>query len=158
MVVRPRLMWSLAAIAAILMGLQFTTPRHTNPLVDEAQTLEATTAVPANVSALFARSCNDCHSNATNWRWYAYVAPVSWLTVRHVNNGRTDWNVSEWGQYSTRRKETRLRAICAEARGVTMPPASYAFVHRESRLQPDDVKAICEWTDSAKKQLEATPR
>jgi L-ascorbate metabolism protein UlaG (beta-lactamase superfamily) len=35
------------------------------------------TAPPSEVSALFARSCNDCHSNQTNWRWYTYVAPQS---------------------------------------------------------------------------------
>lgn len=150
-------MWSVAAIGAFVIGLQFTTPRRTNPLVDGEQTLEATTALPSDVSALFARSCNDCHSNETHWRWYTYVVPVSWLTVRHVNKGRADWNVSEWGRYRTRRKETRLRAICAQVRGGTMPPTSYAFMHREARLQRGDVKTICDWTESVKKELEVTP-
>ena len=67
-------------IAVIIIGLQFTTPRHTNPSFDATQTLAATTAVPPDVSAVFARSCNYCHSNETNWRWYTYVAPVSWFT------------------------------------------------------------------------------
>lgn len=153
---RRRSLWTVTAIGAALVGLQFTTPPHTNPPVSAGQTLEANTALPPVVSALFARSCNDCHSNDTNWRWYTYVAPVSWLTVRHVNNGRADWNVSEWGSYRTRRKETRLRAICTQVRGGHMPPASYAFMHRDARLQLDDVKTICDWTESAKKELEAT--
>jgi hypothetical protein len=157
MSLRKRPLWSVAAFGTALIGLQFTTPQHTNPPVNAGQTLEAITALPPDVSALFARSCNDCHSNDTHWRWYTYVAPVSWLTVRHVNNGRADWNVSEWGSYGTRRKETRLRAICAQVRGGTMPPPSYAFVHRDARLQLDDVKTICDWTQSAKKELEATP-
>ena len=91
---RTMLKWTAIAIAVIFIGLQFTTPQHTNPHFDEAQTLQGMTAVPPDISALFTRSCNDCHSNKTNWRWYTYVAPVSWLTVGHVNDGRAELNFS----------------------------------------------------------------
>lgn len=147
---------SVVAITAAIISLQFTTPGHTNPPVDGRRTLAATMAVPSDISALFARACNDCHRNETNWRWYTYAAPVSWFTVRHVNKGRTDWNVSEWGQYHARRKETRLRAICAQVRDGTMPPRSYTLVHREARIQPHDVKVICDWTERAKRELAVT--
>jgi len=140
------LKWTAIAIAVIFIGLQFTTPRHTNPPFDEAQTLQAMTAVPPDISALFTRSCNDCHSNKTNWRWYTYVAPVSWLTVGHVNGGRAELNFSVWGRYATRMKETRLRAICQQCEKGTMPIASYAFVHPEVKLSSDEVQGICEWT------------
>jgi Haem-binding domain len=157
MALRAKLTWTALVIAVIVIGLQYTTPRHTNPSFNEAQTLEGVTAVPPEVSALFARSCNDCHSNKTNWPWYAYVAPVSWFTVGHVNKGRAELNLSEWGRYGTRMKETRLKAICAQCRGDAMPLASYAFVHREARLSPEEVRVICEWTENARKQLQETP-
>ena len=155
---RTKLKWTAIVVAVILIGLQFTTPRHTNPSLNEAQTLQAMIAVPSEVSALFGRSCNDCHSNQTNWRWYTYVAPVSWFTVDHVNKGRAELNLSEWGRYGTRMKDTRLKAICAQCRGGTMPLASYAFVHREVRLSAEQVKLICEWTERVRKELEAAPR
>ncbi len=154
---RAKLKWTAVIIGVFVIGLQFTTPRHTNPFFTEAQTLQAMTAVPPEVSALFARSCNDCHSNQTNWRWYTYVAPVSWFTVGHVNKGRAELNFSEWERYRPRMKETRLKAICVQCRGGTMPLASYAFVHREVRLSPEEVKMICEWTERARKELEAAP-
>ena len=153
---RTKLKWTAFVTAAIIIGLQFTTPRHTNPQVDETQVLQGMTAVPADVSALFARSCNDCHSNNTNWRWYTYVAPVSWFTVDHVNKGRAELNFSEWGRYGTHMKETRLNAICGQTKDGTMPLASYAFVHRKVRLSPEEVKIICAWTEKERKQLEAT--
>ncbi|SRR6266571_5384475 len=156
MILRTKLKWPAIVIAVILIGLQFTTPRHTNPFFNEAQTLQGVTVVPPNVSSLFARSCYDCHSNQTNWRWYTYVAPVSWLTVGHVNKGRAELNFSEWGSYRTRMKETRLNAICDQCRRGTMPLVSYAFVHREVILSPDEVKMICEWTERERKQLEET--
>jgi hypothetical protein len=153
MVLRRKLKWIAIAIAVIFIGLQFTTPRHTNPPVDGAQTLVALTAPPADVSAVFDRSCKDCHSNETNWRWYTYVAPVSWFTVGHVNEGRKELNVSEWGRYGKRMKDTRLKAICAQVRGGTMPLASYASVHRDTKVSPDEVKKICDWTEDIRKQL-----
>jgi hypothetical protein len=157
MALRTKAKWPVIIVAAIFIGLQFTTPRHTNPHSDEAQTLQGMTALPPDVSALFSRSCNDCHSNQTNWRWYTYVAPVSWFTVGHVNEGRAELNFSEWGHYGARMKDTRLKAICAQCRGGTMPLASYAFVHREARLSPEEVKMICEWTERARKELEVAP-
>ena len=143
---RKILKWIAAIAALILIGLQFTSPAGTNPPVDQTKTLEGTTTVPSDVSALFSRSCNDCHSNNTNWRWYTYVAPVSWFTIGHVNEGRNELNFSEWGTYSQRKKETRLRAICEECEKGGMPLPSYVLIHREVKLSPDQVQKICDWT------------
>lgn len=150
---RKKLKWVVAIGALIFIALQFTTPTHTNPAVDEARTLQAMTAIPSDVSATLTRSCNDCHSNLTNWRWYTYVAPVSWFTVDHVNKGRAELNFSEWGQYGTRMKETRLKAICELSEKGMMPLASYALVHPEVKLSHDHVLAICEWTNYERGRL-----
>ena len=131
---RKKLKWVGGVIALIFIGLQFTNPSHTNPPFDGSQTLQSMTNVPPDVSAVFARSCNDCHSNKTNWRWYTYVAPVSWFTVGHVKDGRAELNFSEWGSYGARMKQTRLHAICGQSEKGTMPIASYTFVHRGAKL------------------------
>ena len=153
---RKKLKWTALILILIFIGLQFTTPAHTNPTFDETNTLQGITTVPSDVSALFARSCNDCHSNKTNWRWYTYVAPVSWFTVGHVNDARAELNFSEWGRYPARMKETRLRAICAQCQRGDMPLASYALIHREVRLSPDEVKRICDWSAEEGRRLAQT--
>lgn len=150
---RKKLKWAVLIVALIFIGLQFTSPKHINPPVDETLTLQATAAVPGDVSAIFVRSCNDCHSSKTNWRWYTYVAPVSWFTVDHVNEGRRELNFSEWGLYNERKKGTRLRAICQEVEKGDMPLASYALVHREVKLTAAQVKAICDWTKEENQRL-----
>jgi hypothetical protein len=155
---RKKLKWAVMILTLIFTGLQFTTPAHTNPPFDEAQTLQGTTAVPSEVSALFARSCNDCHSNKTNWRWYTYVAPVSWFTVGHVNDARGELNFSVWGSYGARMKGTRLRAICDQCERGTMPLASYARIHREVTLSADEVKRICAWTKEESTRLALSTR
>jgi hypothetical protein len=152
---RKILKWTLVVIGLTFIGLQFTGPARTNPPFDESKTLEATTAVPPHVAAAFAHSCNDCHSNKTNWRWYTYVAPVSWLTVRHVNEGRSELNFSVWGTYGARMKQTRLHAICDLSKKGTMPLLSYAFVHPGVKLSPNQVITICEWTKQESQHLTA---
>lgn len=151
------LKWTLIVGSLIFIAIQFIGPARTNPPFDPAQTLEATTSVPADVSAIFVRSCNDCHSNKTNWRWYTYVAPVSWFTVGHVNEGRGELNFSTWGTYSARKKETRLKAICGQCRSGEMPLPSYALVHRDVKLSTEEVEKICAWTEATRKELEAPP-
>ena len=153
---RAQLKWTVIVVAAsTFAGLQFTSPARTNPPFDETQTLEATTEVPAEVSAAFARSCNDCHSNRTDWRWYTHVAPASWFTVGHVNDGRAELNFSEWGSYGGRMKQTRLSAIRDHIKQGTMPLASYALVHPGVRLSPHEVRTICEWAERESRRLTA---
>jgi hypothetical protein len=144
-----RLQWTALGLASLVILLQATSPAHTNPAFDERETLARTTAVPADVTRALARACNDCHSNQTNWRWYTYVAPISWLTVGHVNQGRAELNFSTWGTYGARMRETRLRAICQLSRDGAMPLPSYVLVHPHAQLSPDEISSICEWTAKA---------
>lgn len=45
---RKKLKWTALILTLIFIGLQFTTPAHTNPHFDEAQTLQGMTAVPSD--------------------------------------------------------------------------------------------------------------
>src|SRR6478752_3717270 len=81
------------AIAALFLTAQAIQIRRVNPPVTaEAQ-------LPAPVRDVVRRSCYSCHSNETEWPWYAYVAPASWLVGHDVNDGRRHLNFSEWGAY-----------------------------------------------------------
>jgi len=150
-----KLKWTAVILTMFFAGLQFTSPARTNPPSDETQALEAKTDVPSEVSAVFARSCNDCHSNKTEWPWYTRVAPASWFTVGHVNDGRSELNFSEWGSYGERMKQSRLSAICGHVEQGTMPLASYALLHRDVMLSPDEVRMLCEWTKKEGQRLAA---
>lgn len=148
-----KLKWAVIIIAVLLTGLQLISPERTNPPFDEAQTLESNSAVPQEVNAIFARSCNDCHSNKTDWRWYSYVAPISNFTVNHVDDGRSELNFSEWGKYGKRTRETRLTAICQLVKEGAMPLGSYNLIHRDALLSPTQINLICKWTEEEFKRL-----
>jgi Haem-binding domain len=148
-----KLKWTTVAVVAVATGLQLAGPSHMNPPFDESTSLERTTAVPVDVAGTFAVACNDCHSNKTHWRWYTYVAPISWLTVSHVNRGRSELNFSVWGTYGTRMRETRLRTICDLSRQGAMPLPQYALIHPSAKLSSDQITSICEWTAKTRDRL-----
>jgi hypothetical protein len=151
------LTWTGFVLVSAVAGLQFTSPEHTNPVTDASLSLERTEAVPAEVARTLLFACNDCHSNRTTWRWYTYVAPVSWWTVAHVEKGRAELNFSLWGRYSRRTRDTRLRAMCGLAEKREMPLRSYAMVHPEARISDDEIKSLCVWAKRATSSKPSVP-
>jgi hypothetical protein len=89
--------------------------------------------------ALAVRACFDCHSNETKWPWYTNVAPVSWLAVHDVDEGRAALNFSEW---DTPQKEAHEAA--EELLEGEMPMAIYLPLHPEARLSDLETKALAE--------------
>ena len=78
---------------------------------------------------LFFAACKDCHSHETVWPWYASVAPVSWLLAHDVEEGRSEFNVSRWGQGKQEADEA-----AEMLREEEMPPWFYLPTHPEARL------------------------
>ena len=145
----------LVAAACLFLIVQFIRPAKTNPVADPSLAIESHVQVDPKVSAILDRSCADCHSNRTRWPWYSHVAPVSWFVIDHVNEGRKELNLSEWGAYDHRRQLNKLRQICREVSNGAMPLSSYTPMHAGSKLTPDDVKTLCDWSDAQRAQLEA---
>lgn len=84
--------------------------------------------------AYFWRACADCHSNETVWPWYSNIAPISWLIQRDVDEGRAEFNVSEWG---VRKKNKGDKAAKLVQEGK-MPLPNYLPLHPEARLSAQE--------------------
>lgn len=131
----------------LVIAAQVFQPRRTNPDVPASRSLAAHVAVPAPVQNILQRACGDCHSNATVWPWYSRVAPVSWLVTDDVNEGRRHINFQDWeAQENAKEATEHLGRICTEVRDRAMPPRTYQLMHKDSRLSPQDVAALCEWS------------
>jgi hypothetical protein len=133
----------LIAAAVLLAGIQLVRPARTNPVVPPGNTLADQVEVPAQISGIFNRACVDCHSNRTRWPWYSELAPVSWLLVWHVNEGRPKMNLDNWDD------ATSFKDICREVRTGGMPLKNYLILHPDARLSTQDVQAVCAWTERA---------
>ncbi|HAF23605.1 MAG TPA: cytochrome C [Blastocatellia bacterium] len=145
--------WVVILAAISFLVIQFFGPAKTNPPIDPSQTIEARLQVPPQVAAIFDRSCNDCHSNKTRWPWYSNVAPVSWFVIGHVNEGRSNQNLSEWGRYDPDRQAKKLQQMCEEVKDGAMPLSSYTPLHPGSKLSAADLKTLCDWTSAERARI-----
>ena len=82
-----RLIMGLIVVFALiqLVPVNRTNPAEPDPIVFKNPQAEA----------LAQRACYSCHSNTNTWDWYSYIAPVSWIYVDHVNEGRSKLNFSD---------------------------------------------------------------
>jgi len=97
---------------------------HSNPPVTAEPTWDSPRTRELAVAA-----CYDCHSNEVEWPWYSNVAPISWSTQRHVDDGREDLNFSEWDRPQEEADEAVETIVDGE-----MPPLYYMLTHPDARL------------------------
>lgn len=89
-------------------------------------------------------ACYDCHSNETAWPWYSYVAPMSWMLQRHVDEGRAELNFSEWGLQREDGEGEEAEELVETILEGEMPPASYLPLHPEARLSAAEKEALAQ--------------
>jgi hypothetical protein len=147
------LKWLVIVVACLFVLVQFKRPARTNPSIDQSQTIEAQTQMTPQVAAILDRSCRDCHSNRTVWPWYTNISPVSWFTTDHVNEGRKDMNLSEWGKLPKDRQAKKLQQMCDLVQDGVMPLSTYTPLHAGSKPGPYEVKTICAWTEAERARL-----
>lgn len=83
----------------------------------------------ARARALAKSACYDCHSNESGWPVYSYVAPMSWLVRRDVEQGRDKLNFSTWD-----RDESEAHDAAETVEDGSMPPRQYRLAHAGARL------------------------
>lgn len=150
------LKWIGIAVVMLLIVSQAIRPARTNPTVDATKTISANSTISPDVAAILERACGDCHSSKTTWPWYTEVAPISWWLVDHVNSGRKELSLSEWGTYDSKKRARKLKKICEEVEQGGMPLKSYLLVHPAARLSDADKQTLCEWTRQETERLPAT--
>jgi hypothetical protein len=137
--------WGMIGIglAVVFLAIQFVPVDRSNPATQ--------TQVPASaeVRAVLERACYDCHSNQTVWPWYSYVAPVSWLAAKDVQDGRAELNYSTWNLLSAEEQAEGIRESWEKVQSGEMPLWFYLPMHPEAKLSPADRAILQAWATSA---------
>jgi heme-binding protein len=124
----------VAALAVVFVAIQFVPygrptpnpPLRREPNWDTPRTRE-----------LAARACFDCHSNQTQYPWYSYVAPVSWLVNSDIQDARAKMNFSEWDLI----QREAMQADEQLEKG-NMPLPIYLPLHPDARLSAEEKQAL----------------
>lgn len=145
-------------VLIVLIGIQFIQPARNENGQALPTDISKTVFIPDNVKSLLQTTCNDCHSNNTNYPWYANIQPMGWLLANHIKGGKAELNFNEFGTYSQRRQQSKLKSIASQVKDDEMPLASYAFLHKNAKLTKEQKALIIDWALNAKDSLEQNKR
>jgi hypothetical protein len=134
----------------IFAGIQFIpTDMNVSDTVPETDFIKMYNP-PQKVANILQNACYDCHSNNTAYPWYNKVQPVSWFLEGHINEAKEHLNFSEFGQLSDRKKRSRIKSIAGQIEDGEMPLFSYKLLHKEARLDSEDVALLIEYMRNLK--------
>ena len=135
----------LGTLLILFIAIQFYRPEknkdETIPLTDFLTTANAS----ESIATVIKNSCYDCHSNNTNYPWYAEIAPVSWWISGHVDHGKEELNFSEWSTFSVKRKNHKLDEMIELLEKREMPLETYLPLHPEAKLTDIQIKELTTW-------------
>tara|TARA_R110002049_G_scaffold99023_8_gene241052 strand:- start:9329 stop:9805 length:477 start_codon:yes stop_codon:yes gene_type:complete len=137
----------LVALAALVV-IQFFRPDRNNGGYDSVTNFENETKPSVRVAAILKENCYDCHSNQTQYPWYAEIAPFSFWLEDHIKHGKGDFNVSQWDSYSLKKKDHKLDEVIEKVKEGEMPLDSYTWIHGD--LEEDDKTLLLQWAGLAR--------
>ena len=110
-------------------------------------------SVPNNIQPLFKQACYDCHSNNTNYPWYSNIQPFRLWLDKHIREGKEELNFNEYGSYSLKRQQNKLKSIVESLKKGTMPLKSYKLMHNEARLSDAQKVILINWMNNLRDSI-----
>ncbi|SEL36817.1 Haem-binding domain-containing protein [Aquimarina amphilecti] len=138
----------LLLLAFVIM--QFIRPDKNELGYESVAYFENDTKPTEEIQQILRSNCYDCHSNQTVYPWYAEIAPVSYWLADHVEEGKEHFNVSDWEQYSNKKKDHKLDELIEEVEKGEMPLSSYTWVHGD--LEKEEMEVLINWTRELRKK------
>ena len=147
----------LIGLGLLLLIIQFIRPDK-NELNDLTYDISTKYEVPGDVNHLMQVSCNDCHSNKTEYPWYANVQPVAWWLNHHVVDGKKHLNFSEFTKKPLFVQNHKLEEIMEMVEEKEMPLPSYTYfgLHPEANLTDAQRTMISDWAKAPMTYLRET--
>lgn len=134
-------------IVGLLLLIQVIRPEKNSAVVGPISEIKEL-LITEKVEVVLDKACYDCHSNHTNYLWYAEVAPVSWFIAHHVNEGKEHLNFSEWDAYNNFQKEYIIKGMYGEIKDNKMPLKTYTWMHPEAILSAQEKEVLLTWAKS----------
>lgn len=72
------------------------------------------------------------------------------MVEHHISNAKKELNFSEWGNYSSRKQQTKLDRIIKQIRANEMPISSYTALHKNAILSEANKQELISWINTLK--------
>ena len=144
----------LLAILIVVVAIQFIQPaRNNNNGQVLATDIIKTFPVPDRILDVLKNSCYDCHSNNTRYPWYSFIQPGGWWMASHIKDAKADLNFSDFGSYSNRKQQNKLKSIAKSIQDETMPIKPYLIIHTDAKLSKEQKALVLDWINKTRDSL-----
>ena len=143
----------LLTLLAILVIIQFIRPSRNISSTISEHDITKVYNVPADVQQILKVSCNDCHSNNTNYPWYTNIQPVGWWLQSHINEGKGHLDFSSFGSYTPKRQHHKMEEVIEQVKDNHMPLNSYLWIHKDAKLSEEQKTLLITWAEQLRAQI-----
>jgi len=144
---------AVLVLIVLLIVIQFIRPTRNQSAAVSPNDISRHYTVSDTVSRILQRACNDCHSNNTRYPWYTNIQPVGWWMQYHVNDGKEELNFSEFGAYTLKRQDHKMKEVADQVEKGEMPLGSYLWIHKDARLTAQEKQLLISWAKDLRNKI-----
>lgn len=144
----------LLVLLIVFIGIQFVRPAK-NVSTDKSKNIKNLYAVSTEVETILTKACNDCHTNNTEYPWYAAVQPVTWWLDDHIKEGKKHLNFDEYTTYNLRKQFHKMEEVVEQVKEKEMPLDSYTWIHRDAKLSDAERATLTTWAQAVMDTMKA---
>lgn len=138
----------MLALLVALIIIQFIHPKKNKAEGSQPNYIGNNFTVPADVKTILEKACNDCHSNNSNYPWYANLQPVHWWMEKHIKDGKKHLNYDEYTNRPLRYQYHKMEETIEMIKEGEMPLNSYTWTHKDAKLSEQEKTKLISWAES----------
>ncbi len=143
----------LLILGGIFLILQFFRGEYNNGELKGENDIYHVVEIPEDVDAILTKACFDCHSNHTEYPWYAQIQPIGWWINDHVEDGNEELNFSEFASMKTKGQLHKLHECIEMLEDNEMPLDSYTWIHSDAKLTPEEKEKVIAWAKKSQDEI-----
>ncbi|MBL0304943.1 MAG: heme-binding domain-containing protein [Chitinophagaceae bacterium] len=145
----------MLVLLAALVIIQFIHPKKNKAQGPQPNYIGNSFTVPVDVKPILDKACNDCHSNNSNYPWYANFQPIHWWLEKHIKDGKKELNFDEYTNRSLRYQYHKMEETIEMVKEGEMPLNSYTWTHKDAKLTKEEKIKITGWAESVMDTMKA---
>lgn len=144
-------------ILVIFIAIQFI-PYQKNISETAPHPISGSYNIPDNVQTLLENACSNCHTNSSEYPWYASVEPIGYWLNSHIQDGKGHLNFDEFTHrplaWQNHKFEETIEMV--EEKEMPLPSYTYLGLHPEANLSDAERQIIIDWAKDQMAYLKAT--